>query len=107
MDKHWYGVKCIFEHGGLSEEPGAHVYEERVVVLRASTFDEAMIRAEEEAEQYASRRNAVYCGYCNSFSIAVSELADLSEVYSVMREMKMGADEFVDHYYDDGTDKHS
>jgi hypothetical protein len=51
MDEHrWYGVKCIVEHRGLADTPGMHVYEERIIVLRTPTSDDAIIRAELDKE---------------------------------------------------------
>jgi len=40
-EREWYSVKCIFEHDDLAKEADATVYEERVIVLRATDFEDA------------------------------------------------------------------
>lgn len=49
VDEPWYSVRCLFafeaEHGTM--------YEERVTLWRASSFEEAIARAELEAAEYA------------------------------------------------------
>ena len=106
MDLQWYGVKCLIEHYGLSEEPGAHVYEERIVVVRAPDFDEAIRRAELAVTAYAQEIGARYMEYCNAYKMVAPTIEDGTEVYSVMREGPLSDDEFITRYYDDGTDKH-
>jgi hypothetical protein len=102
----WYGVKCLVEHKGLSNDPKTRVYEERILVLRAPNFDEAILRAEREATQYAGQNNGLYIGYCNAYKIDSKTITEGTEVYSVMREVDLAPDQFIAHYYDDGSDKH-
>ena len=105
-EQHWYGVKCLIEKIGLSEVPDAHVYEERVVIFRASDFDDAMEQAEREASEYAQQSGGHYIGYCNAFKIDSAKIENGTEVYSVMREVTASPSEFITRYYDDGRDKH-
>ena len=103
---HWYGVKCLLEHAGLSEDTTAHVYEERIVLLRAVSFEEAVLRAERDATEYAKPIKARYLGYSNAYKLDVDSISDATEVYSLMREVPMPPEDFITRYYDDGTDKH-
>jgi hypothetical protein len=106
MDEHnWYGVKCLVEHKGLPVDPGKRVYEERIVLLRASGFGEAIRRAERAAVEYATPIGATYIGYCNAFQIAAGTIEGGVEVYSLMREVVLTPEQFIAHYHDDGTDK--
>lgn len=106
MEQQWYGIKCLIEHDGLSEEPGSHVYEERVVIFCAPDFDQAIARAEREVADYAQANGARYIGYCNAYKIDALAIEDGTEVYSVMREVPLPCADFITRYYDDGTDKH-
>ena len=105
----WFGVKTVVEHTGLAADPDHHVYEERVVVLRAIGFDEALERAEVEVARYVSDIGAVYLGYCNAFAIDEGlndeALTDGSEVYSSMREVRLPPDAFLARYHDAETEK--
>jgi hypothetical protein len=106
MEQHWYGVKCLIEHGEPSDQAGAHLYEERVVVFRATDFDQAIELAEREVTDYARQNDARYLGYCNAFKMDAAVIEKGTEVYSVMREVPLSPRDFIDRYYDDGTDKH-
>jgi hypothetical protein len=102
---HWYAVKCLLEHAGLSEDATAHVYEERIVLLRAVDFGDAVRRAEREATEYARPTSARYLGYSNAYKLDVESIGDATEVYSLMREVPLSPADFISRYYDDGTDK--
>jgi hypothetical protein len=77
-ENQWYGVKCLFEHRGLAEEPGRRVYEERVIVVLASSFDEAIVRADAEAAEYIRARGE-YLGFCDVYCTGSATLGDGSE----------------------------
>jgi hypothetical protein len=104
-------VKYLVEHVGLSEKPGGRVYEERVVLFRASSFGEAIERAERHAEKYASELDGSYIRYCNAYRLfedAIQDgvaLQDATEVFSLMREVSMPPNEFLNRYHDDGTER--
>jgi hypothetical protein len=105
-NREWFGVKCLVEHGALSQEPGRRVYEERVVIIRAKDFDDAIERAEADAKSYAGENQGTYIGYCNAYRMGGDSIADGTEVFSLTREVSLTPDEFVARYYDDGTDTH-
>ena len=94
----WYGVKTIYRTTvrGIPRrvdsvfDPKATLIEERVVVFRARSFDEAIERAEAEARRYAGvkHRNAYgqtvkqrYLGACDAFEMFDSP-GPSREVYS-------------------------
>jgi hypothetical protein len=105
MDR-WYGVKCLFEHFGLSKVPEAHAYEERVIVVLAASFDDALGKAKKLSVSYTDGSSIKYMGYCNAYAMDEAVITEGTEVYSVMRETKLAPTAFIDHYYDDGTDKY-
>lgn len=108
----WYSVKCIFRHDklvqnlNLSEEKGKTMYEERIVLFRANSFEEAIALGEAEARQYAERDSTLYyTGFIDAYHLFEREFASGSEVYSLMRQSNRATEEFIDHYYNDGTER--
>jgi hypothetical protein len=92
--ENWYAVKAVFRTDVTA--PGATVprlssFEERVVLFRAASFNEALQRAEEEAQRYAEEnrwRNdqgedvcTRYLDALDAFSLS-DKLDDGAELYS-------------------------
>lgn len=65
----WYGVKTLYraettgkaDHKGAGFDPQATMVEERVVLFRARSFDEAVRKAEREAQQYVTDSDYTGC----------------------------------------------
>jgi hypothetical protein len=102
-ERQWFGVKCLFGHRGLEAEPGRRVYEERIIVVLASGFDEAIVRAEAEAVKYIGGLGE-YLGFCDAYCTGSATLGDGAEVYSLMREVTLDRREFINRYHEDGTE---
>ena len=101
-------VKCVFEHNDLARGAEATVYEERVVILRAVSFNDAIEQGEAEAQEYVAGigdDSVCYAGFISAYSTGEDELADKMEVYSLMRETTLSRELFLTHYYDDGTER--
>lgn len=95
----WYGAKSIFY-----DEENA-VYEERIIVLRADSYDEALNKAKEEADEYADSLPQVkYVGYSEVFNLFDDEIADGSEVYSVMRKSALNAEQYLHTFINTGDE---
>lgn len=60
----WYGVRLVFKLSGFDQ----HAYEERVILVRASTDEEAIIEAERLSKSYESD-TTTYTGYALAFHI--------------------------------------
>ena len=104
-DEPWYGAKCIFLHTQIDRCPG-QVYEERVVLIKATSIDEAIERAESIAAGYAREcEGCSYTGFVDVFHIYDENIGDGSEVYSLMRTSDMGEDEYLNHFYDTDTER--
>ena len=100
----WYGAQCIFLHAetkhGLKQ-----MYEERIVLLKASSFDEAIERAEKEAKEYC--RNLDGCkhiGYVNVFHINDEKIDDGTEIFSSMQRSNLIPKECLAQHYPDEPD---
>lgn len=103
--KAWYSVKCIFLHNHLAAPDGKSVYEERIVLFAANSLDEALQLAETEAESYARANGDIqYCQFASAYQLPDGEIMAGAEVYSLMRRSPLEPKEFIDKYYDDGTE---
>ncbi len=93
----WYSVRMIFEHS-----PGG--YEERVTLWRAHSPERAIERAVGEANDYCRDTGAIYCGLAQSFQL-FDEPHDGAEVFSLIRESDLGAADYLDGFFDTGTER--
>jgi len=84
---------------------GKSLYEERVVLFLAHSFDEAIAKAEAEAAAYSAMNNATYLGYVDCHELAADAIGHRVEIYSLMRTSGLAGSDFVDHSFDDGTQR--
>lgn len=100
-DRIWFSARTVFEH----DQPGDGLFEERIVLLRAADFEEAHTRAEEEATRYAREASCSWTGYVSLFELPDETLADSVEVFSLMRDSELPADEYVEQFFDTGNER--
>ena len=101
----WYSVKIIFRHENLSDTKNTKIYEEKVIVLRAHSLEEAMNAGKKEGKRYSKLLGDVkYVGYVAAYRLCVETIEEGTEVYSLMRKSKLSKRQFIDRYYDDGTE---
>jgi hypothetical protein len=99
----WYGAKCIFRHTNLTADGGASVYEERIVLFRASSEEEALGMAEREAKVYATD-DIEYLGFVELYHLATDRIGDRTELYSQMRTSSLAPRDYLNHFYDTGSE---
>lgn len=99
-DEPWYAVRCLFGFPAAEKVN----YEERVTIWRAGNFEEAVAMAEREAQDYAETLDAQYLGLAQSFHLFVEDrpLEPGDEVFSLIRESILGADEYVSRFFATG-----
>jgi len=102
-DGPWYGVKCVFLHRDAPKQGEGQVFEERIVLIRATSTSEAIQRGEVEAEAYARANEAEYLGFIDTFHLFTDHVGSGTEVYSLMRTSPLAPKDFVTKYFDDGT----
>lgn len=99
----WFAVRCLFAMSSQADQDRTQrLYEERITLWRASSA-EALRRAEEEAREYAGEDNR-YLGLAQSFQL-FEDPADGAEVYSLMRESSLGDDEYLNAFFDTGSER--
>jgi hypothetical protein len=97
----WFGVRCVFEH---ESDDAEHSYEERVTLWRAGSFDEAIALAEAEAIEYAATLGRTrYLGLAQAYVLA-DEPGHGAEVFSLIRDSELAPDEYLDAFFDTGTE---
>ena len=102
----WFAVRCVFASGS-SAGPGARVYEERITLWRATSLEDAVARAETEAKTYAASVEEApdsYLGLAQAFQL-FDEPADGAELFSLMRESELSAEDYLDAFFDTGSER--
>lgn len=103
-DEPWYGVKCLFLHKDLRRRNGMNNYEERILLVKASDFDEAIRKAEKEAAEYCNDldNNIEYLKFCNAYHIPESEIQDGIEIYSLITKSELNKTDYINTHHDTG-----
>ena len=86
---------------------GESSYEERITLWRATSFEEAVERAEAEALEYADLgedEGHEYLGYAQAYHLFVDP-ADGSEVFSLIRDSDLDPEDYVDRFFDSGSER--
>jgi len=99
----WYAVRCVFVFGDTEEA----TYEERVTLWRAESFEAAIAKAEAEAARYAKTLDAEYSGFAQAYHLSVENrpLDSGDEIFSLMRDSTLAANEYVSRYFDTGAER--
>ncbi|MCX6318903.1 MAG: DUF4288 domain-containing protein [Bacteroidetes bacterium] len=103
--KEWYGAKTVYRVFTTLNKKGHKVYEERVIVLRATSFGRAIQVAEKEAKTYAKESECHYLGYVNVFKLSEDSITELTEVFSLMRDSKLTDEKSLDKFFDTGLER--
>jgi hypothetical protein len=68
-DEPWYAVKCVFSHPTRVKEEGAALFEERITLWRAESWEEAFLKAKDEAKLYAHEAACVFIKATDAFHL--------------------------------------
>jgi hypothetical protein len=93
----WFAVRHVIEHDGS--------FEERITLWEASSEDDAIARAEEEAAEYAS----LLGGGNNALDLFQSYRlpeppGDGQEVFSLIRQSALPAKKYLDSFFSTGSE---
>lgn len=98
----WYSVRCVIRSAAIADVDG-WTYEERVTVWRANSFEDAIERAELEANDYAADTGGEYVGFAQAFHLfAGDHIDDGAEVFSLMRDSTLSVDDYLTRFFDSG-----
>lgn len=96
----WYGVRSII---CTDHESSPCVYEERVTIWQASTFEDAIGLAEIESLAYSADIGGTSTGLYRAFKID-GTVGHGSEVFSLVRESTRGPADYIDTFFDTGSE---
>lgn len=96
----WFGVRCVIH------DPEEGVYEERVTIWKCADADEAHALAENEAQKYAEGLNGVHLGLTQSFAMFEAP-AHGREVFSLVRSSALEPGDYLDQFFDTGSERQS
>jgi hypothetical protein len=104
--RRWYAVRCVFTVDWPPEAAGK-TYEERITLWLADSADEAIERAEAEAERYAAEIDdapSTYLGLAQSFHLFDAP-ADGAEIFSLMRDSELPPDDYLSTFFATGSER--
>jgi hypothetical protein len=94
----WYGIRHVFKFGVKSN--GMNIFEERVVVFKGDTQDEAHAKARKEAQEYAQASNLTLHPHSMGYEQDGDDLLDGYEVWSELYETRENLEEFYANRYE-------
>lgn len=101
----WYAAKCILLHPE-TKHGMKQTYEERIVLLKAGSFDDAIKCAEKEARRYsrALDEGTKYIGFVHVFHLFDEDIGNGTEIFSCMQRSDLKPKEYLDRFYPDEPD---
>ena len=100
-EKLLFGVRTLVSSQDPHREAGVRSFEERVVIIQAADFAEAITLGEAEAHRYVSEMpaswNSVLIDDVQAFEVAAYPIRPGDEVWSVIRCLRMSDNEFRDY----------
>src|SRR5260221_7294794 len=101
MQQQWYSVRTIFKVPGSTDGQRPTLFEERVVVFRAASPEEALGKGRDEAKRYSEGENQPrMLAHIVAFSLWEEELSEGDEVWSCLRQLDVTDEEFLDRVYE-------
>lgn len=94
-----YSVRSAAEWPAKKDTPNEHIYEERIVLFKATSFDDAIKLAEIENAQYCKLSGFKPLELYQCFEID-SEPNDHSEVFSLIRRSELNGKQYLDSFFD-------
>jgi hypothetical protein len=96
----WYSVRSIFRSDMIEDGKPRRTFEERVVLFRAASFDEALAKGEAEARHYAADwPHPKVFERIVAFHVHDDELREGDEVWSCIRDSEETDEEFEQRVY--------
>lgn len=93
----WYAVRTVYQFGTKSD--GTNIFEERVVVFEADSFDDALSKADAESRKYEQDNGFVAHEDQMAYQQDGDRLIDGYEVWSQLFEARSSLSEFYSERY--------
>ena len=99
-----YSVRCVFRWITDSDRVSKYLYEERITLWNASSFDAAIELAEQEAEVYAGEEME-FLGYSQAYVLSEPLPVSGVEVFSLLRDSDLEPAHYLDTFFDTGRER--
>ena len=100
-DQAWYSVRSTFRSDLTEDGKPRRAFEERVVLFRATSFEEALAKGELDARRYAlDSPHCVLLDHIVAFHIHDDDLRDGDEVWSCIRDLAIDDKEYLRRVYE-------
>jgi len=101
MTQPWFSVRSIFKLPASPDGQRPPLFEERVVIFRAASPEQALEKGQAEAKRYSEGETQPrMLAHIVVFSIWEEELAEGEEVWSCLRRIQISDEEFLDRIYE-------
>jgi hypothetical protein len=101
QEMEWYSVRSIFRADVVEDGRPRRVFEERVVVFQAASFEEALAKGEAEARGYCEgSQQACLLDHVVAFSLQEKELCEGTEVWSCLRDLDLTDEAYLERFYE-------
>jgi hypothetical protein len=98
----WYAAKTVYKNRYVLDGVPQCCFEDRVVLFRAASFEDAMAKAEAKATEYAAAsERTVYLGFMDVYWLFEKTVGDRTEVFSLMRDSDLSEEEYLARSYGD------
>jgi hypothetical protein len=98
-----YSVRCLFRWQSRPGQRALYLYEERITLWQADSFDQAIELAEQEAKTYADAGEEIL-DYAQAYALSDSVAGHGVEVFSLLRESDLKPEEYVHAFFATGTE---
>ncbi len=105
IQPHLFSVQSIYQCDGPEFDQFRYAYEERIVLFRASSFEDAIAQAEHEAEGYGKRNATKPLDYFMAYQLDDEDLPGGIEVFSLIRDSNLEDREYLERHYDTGNER--
>jgi hypothetical protein len=98
----WFSARCVFRHQRVGQSMS---YEERIILIRADSEEQAILMAERDAKEYAATSEGCwYTGYVDLFQIFDTEIGHRTELFSLIRSSDLSERAYLDRFFDTGAE---
>jgi hypothetical protein len=100
QEQQWYSVRSVFRSDRVVDGRPERLFEERVVVFRASNSEEALSKGTAEAQRHsATETHPTMLDHIVAFALWEEELCEGEEVWSCLRQSGDSDKQFLDRVY--------
>lgn len=96
----WYSAKCLYRRkpvNGIRRQ----LFEERIILIRANSFDSAKSKAELESNKYSTESDLIeFVEILDIYELdSVKEITDGQEIYSLIFSSNLKPKAFIEKYF--------